>query len=167
MTNADDEVTDALLAMSRVLVGVAARSLSGIAEDVTLSQFRALVLLASRGPQRVVDLAQELGVTSSTATRMSDRLVRKGLAGRHERADDRRASWITLSPDGGRLVAVVMRARRAAIGDLVAQLPSPQPPGLAATLNAIAAAGGELTGTQWRVRMGAADEPVSQNYVQQ
>ena len=51
-------------------------------EEVTLPQYRALVVLASRGPQRIVDLAGFLDVTASTATRMCDRLVRKGLVRR-------------------------------------------------------------------------------------
>ena len=37
---------------SRALVGVAARSLAGVGEEVTLPQYRMLVLLCSRGPQR-------------------------------------------------------------------------------------------------------------------
>jgi DNA-binding MarR family transcriptional regulator len=103
------EVTDALLALSRVLVGIAARTLASLDEDVTLPQFRVLILLASRGPQRAVDLAGELGVTASTATRMCDRLVRKGFAARHVRPDDRRAAWIGLTSAGRDLVGQVMR----------------------------------------------------------
>ncbi|GFJ91788.1 hypothetical protein Prum_054300 [Phytohabitans rumicis] len=71
-------VIDGLLGVSRVLVGLTARSLGELDADVTLVQTRALVLLASRGPQRTVDLAVELNVAPSTVTRMCDRLVRKG-----------------------------------------------------------------------------------------
>jgi len=46
-----ETVVDAVLSASRVLVAVAARSLSGVAEDVTLTQYRSLVVLASRGPR--------------------------------------------------------------------------------------------------------------------
>src|ERR1700755_3132100 len=75
----NDEVVDAVLAASRPLVAVAARSLATVAEDVTLAQYRVLIELAARGPQRVADLATALGVDRSTATRMCDRLLRKRL----------------------------------------------------------------------------------------
>src|SRR3954452_10273924 len=87
---ARDELVDALLSASRAMVALAARSLAGLDADVTLPQFRALVVLAARGPQRAVDIATELGVNPSTGTRMCDRLVRKGLVRRTRTAGDRR-----------------------------------------------------------------------------
>ena len=50
-------VVEAVLGASRVLVAVAARSLADVAEEVTVQQYRALVVLASQGPQRVLSLA--------------------------------------------------------------------------------------------------------------
>ncbi|HTW11869.1 MAG TPA: MarR family transcriptional regulator, partial [Solirubrobacteraceae bacterium] len=72
----DDMVVDAVLTASRTLVAVAEQSLGAAAEETTLAQYRALVVLASRGSQRLVDLARALGVTPPTAGRMCDRLVR-------------------------------------------------------------------------------------------
>ena len=46
-----DALVDAVLGASRVLVAVAARSLADAGEDVTLTQYRSLIVLASRGPQ--------------------------------------------------------------------------------------------------------------------
>jgi hypothetical protein len=43
--------------------------------EPTIVQYRTLVVLASRGPQRMVGLAATLEVVSSTARRMCDRLV--------------------------------------------------------------------------------------------
>src|SRR5579875_2119893 len=82
--------TDELLTASRALVAVAARSLALVEDQVTLPQYRALVILASREELRPVDLAGVLGVSPSTATRMCDRLVRKGLVDRLHRDTDRR-----------------------------------------------------------------------------
>lgn len=146
---AEAEVVDALLATSRVFVGLAARSLSGIGEDVTLAQFRTLVVLVSRGPQRVIDLAQELAVTSSTATRMCNRLVGKGLVARRERVDDRRASWVTLTAAGRDLIGEVMRHRRTAIAALVSDLSLTRPVAFAAVLHALVEAAGEVPDAQW------------------
>jgi DNA-binding MarR family transcriptional regulator len=148
----EDEVVGALLALSRVFVGMAARSLASLDDDVTLPQFRTLVVLVSHGPQRIVDLAQELAVTSSTATRMCNRLVRKGLVAREERPEDRRAAWITLTPRGRELVGEAMHHRREAIATLVADLFLTRPLALAAALNALVEAAGELPEAQWRQR---------------
>jgi DNA-binding MarR family transcriptional regulator len=90
-------VVDGLLATTRVLVGLTARSLARLDVNITLPQYRTLIVLAGSGPQRVVDLTAERGVRPSTATRMCDRLVRKHLVSRHERPDDRRTAWVELT----------------------------------------------------------------------
>ncbi|HEY2215680.1 MAG TPA: hypothetical protein VGH31_11530, partial [Acidimicrobiales bacterium] len=53
-----DSMVDAVLSASRVLVAIAARSLADAGEEVTLTQYRSLVVLASRGPQGVAELAE-------------------------------------------------------------------------------------------------------------
>src|SRR5664279_4938853 len=85
----DDAVAVTLVA-SRALVGVAARSLSALEPDVTLPQYRALVLLRSRGDQNVSALADALGVHPSTATRLCDRLLKKGFIDRATSSGSRR-----------------------------------------------------------------------------
>src|SRR5579875_3126 len=88
----DADAVDAVLTASRSLVAVATRSLGAAAEETTIAQYRALVVLASRGPQRMVDLAGALDVAPSTAGRMCDRLVRKRLIRRHRARAGRRAA---------------------------------------------------------------------------
>ena len=73
-----DSMVDAVLSASRVLVAIAARSLADAGEDVTLTQYRSLVILASRGPQSVAALAEAVSVTPPTASRLCERLVKKG-----------------------------------------------------------------------------------------
>jgi DNA-binding MarR family transcriptional regulator len=116
---------------------------------VTLPQFRTLVVLISRGPQRVVDLAQELTVTSSTAVRMCQRLVRKGLAAREERPEDRRAAWITLTAAGRDLVGEVMRRRRATLATMIEELTLTRPLAFAGVLNALVESAGEVSDARW------------------
>ena len=110
---AGDAVVDAVLTASRTLVAVAERSLGAAAEETTLAQYRALVVLASRGPQRMVDLARALEVTPSTAGRMCDRLLRKGLIRRYRARADRREVQVSITAAGR---AVVDRGDRAAAG---------------------------------------------------
>jgi DNA-binding MarR family transcriptional regulator len=139
-----DELVDTVLAASRALVAVAARSLAAAGDEVTLPQYRALVVLAARGPQGTAELAAELAVNPSTVTRMYDRLVRKGLVRRHRQAGDRRSVRITLTAQGRDLVAEVTRRRRAELARLLAALPPGQHEPVIAAFRAFAAAGGEL-----------------------
>jgi DNA-binding MarR family transcriptional regulator len=144
-----DDVVDALLAASRALVAIAARSLAGQPTEVTLPQFRALVVLVSRGPQRVVDISTELGVDPSAGTRLCDRLVRKGLVRRQRSASDRRVVRVTLTPPGRALVAEVTERRREELSRIVEAMPGSWPPGVASALHAFAEATGELPEEQW------------------
>ena len=102
---------EALLRASRVLVGVAARSLAGI-DDVTLPQFRALVICSGRPVVTVSDLAEALDVHSTTATRLCDRLVEKDLIRRGHGVDDRRVTVLELTSSGRTLVDQVTARRR-------------------------------------------------------
>lgn len=77
-----DDVTRAVLTASRLLVAVSARSLAAMEDNVTVPQFRMLVVLATRGATKLVVLADQLGVSPSTAMRMVDRLITAGLADR-------------------------------------------------------------------------------------
>jgi DNA-binding MarR family transcriptional regulator len=122
MADARDEMVDVLLATSRAIVGIAVRSLSAAGADVTLPQFRTLVVLASQGPQRIVDIAAELGVNPSTGTRMCERLVRKGLIHRRRIGADRREVQLTLTEAGQRVVAGVTEHRRAELAKVVAAM---------------------------------------------
>jgi DNA-binding MarR family transcriptional regulator len=136
------ELVDAVMTASRVLVGVAARSLAAVG-DVSLPQYRVLVLLAGRGPQRAIDLAGALGVNPSSATRLIDRLVRSGLVRRQRSPADRRSYRVALSPKGRDLVAEVTQRRREEFERLLSGLPAGQHQSVIAALHAIAEAAGE------------------------
>jgi DNA-binding MarR family transcriptional regulator len=140
---------EALLSATRAMVALAARSLAGLDADVTLPQYRALVVLASRGPQQVVNISNELGVTSSTGTRMCDRLVRKGLVRRYRTPTDRRAVRLTLTPAGRTLIQEVTVRRRAALAALIADMPNSWHKPVTAAMRSIAEAVGELPDHEW------------------
>jgi DNA-binding MarR family transcriptional regulator len=126
-SNALDAVTDAVLVCSRALLAVASRSIASVDDAVTLPQFRALVVLdrSARG-SRVGELASELRIQPSTATRLCDRLVRKGLATRNVDPQNRREVTMVLSTSGRRLVREVTRRRRAEIAAIMAKVPVDQ-----------------------------------------
>src|SRR6476469_4363701 len=129
-----DGLTDAVLYASRALVAIAARSLSAAPSDVTLPQYRALVVLASRGPQRTSDLAVELEVAPSSITRLCDRLVRKRLVTRRIDPEDRRQVTINITGKGLDLIAAVTSVRRREIARVVNVIPPRRRAALIASL---------------------------------
>ncbi len=145
----DEAAVDAVLTASRTLVAVATQSLGAAAEESTLAQYRTLVVLASRGPQRMTDLAAALGVTSSTAGRMCDRLLRKRLIRRHRDRSDRRAVQVSVTEAGRVVVDQATGRRRALIGEILVRLPAGQQADIAAALTVFAAAAGEVPDSQW------------------
>ncbi|HWG72437.1 MAG TPA: MarR family transcriptional regulator [Acidimicrobiales bacterium] len=145
----DSELTDVVLTASRVLVAVAARSLAEHESEVSLQQYRALVVLASRGSLRPVDLAEALGVDPSTATRLCDRLVDKRLISRRRQAGDRREVRLDLSGRGRNLVGEVTERRRLEIGRILAGVPGPEREALVGAFRAFGRAAGEVPDDEW------------------
>ena len=142
-------VVDAVLTASRTLVAVSTQSLGAAAEHTTIAQYRMLVVLASRGPQRMVDLAAALDVAPSTAGRMTDRLVRKQLARRHRARADRRSVVVSVTAPGRQVVDEATARRRVLIEDILARLSAEQQREIASAFEAFAAAAGEVPEHLW------------------
>jgi DNA-binding MarR family transcriptional regulator len=88
---------DALARAVRRARGAQTRS-TGLA--LTLSQYALLEALATRETARVAELADEAGVTASTATRILDALERRGVVRRERAQHDRRAVAVSLTGPG-------------------------------------------------------------------
>ncbi len=140
----EEDLTDTVMVAGGALVMMALRTLAETTEDITLTQYRAMVGVASRGPCRMADLARILGVTPSTATRMCDRLVRKGLAKRSRDSPDRRQVTLSLTDDGEHLVREVVEHRRREIGQMLLGIPLATREHLPASLAALSDAIGEV-----------------------
>lgn len=139
-----DALTDAVLLSSRALVAVASRSIAAVDDDVTLPQFRALVVLdRDDGGVNVGALANELRIQPSTATRLCDRLVRKGLARRRVNPGNRRQVAMSLTGSGRELVREVTRRRRKEIAAIMARVPAGQRIAIIEALTAFREAAGE------------------------
>ena len=137
-----ERVTDALLAASTALVAVAARSIAEVGGEVTLPQFRALVVLSQRDVS-MAHLAQELDCSPSAATRLCDRLVRKQLVTRETAAESRREVRITITQAGRQLVDEVLRRRRAEIHRIVDAVPPRKRAAMVDALHAFSSAATE------------------------
>jgi DNA-binding MarR family transcriptional regulator len=132
-----------------VLVAVAARSLADLDEEVTLTQYRMLVVLAEHGPVGIASLAEWLGVTPPTASRLCERLVRKGLARRRTDRNDRRQVRVALSESGRHLVDVVTERRRTEIAAILQSVPEDARRSMVAGLQLLSHAGGEVPEQDW------------------
>jgi DNA-binding MarR family transcriptional regulator len=80
---------------------LAARALerAAAARDLTLAQFRVLVLVAA-GDERSSLLAERLAVAKPTITAVVDGLVERGFVAREAVAGDRRSIRVALTPAG-------------------------------------------------------------------
>jgi DNA-binding MarR family transcriptional regulator len=136
-----DHDVEAFLRASRALVAVAVRSLADV--DVTLPQYRVLVVLSSASDLTGRQLADRLGVHPSTVTRMIDRLARKRLVRRVPGVADRRETALTLTAGGRRLVATVSGRRRREIAAVLTRMTAADRDAATAALLAFSEAAGE------------------------
>ncbi|MCX7912094.1 MAG: MarR family transcriptional regulator [Dehalococcoidales bacterium] len=80
--------------------------------DLSMTQLKIAFILFIKGPQRMSDLAGELGVTLATATGLVDRLVERGIIAREGSPDDRRVVLCRLSPEGEKTVRRIWESAR-------------------------------------------------------
>ncbi|HET9613464.1 MAG TPA: MarR family transcriptional regulator [Candidatus Limnocylindrales bacterium] len=105
-------------------IGLTSRALStSPARDLTVGQWRMLTVLdqADRG-SRLTELAEAIGMSLPSASRMVSRLATRGLVSSRPDVDDRRAVRIELTREGRDMVEGVLRRRRTsvdgALGDI-------------------------------------------------
>lgn len=143
-------VVETILRANRAMSLMAEMSLHQVTDDVTIPQYRTLVLLAAGGPSRLAPLAHSMGVNSSTATRMCDRLVRKGLITRERDEGDRREIVLDLTDLGRDLVRRVTARRKEMVEDLLQDIPPPERPGLVRSLGLLTKLVNQLSAENWR-----------------
>ena len=134
---------DAVLKACRVLVAISAQSIAVAEEYVDLTQFRALVVIASYRVASLGQLAAAAGLSLSTASRLCDRLVAAGLLHRADDPANRRQLALTLTDAGKRVVGQVMESRRQAVEPILHKLPKQRRAALVAALEEFVAASGE------------------------
>jgi DNA-binding MarR family transcriptional regulator len=138
-----------VLTATRTLVGIAARSLVELGDEVTLAQFRVLVLLDSRGAQTMTELAAALDVNPSSVTRVCDVLVEKRLIRRRQAEGNRRTVEADLAASGRRLLEQVMNRRRRLIDEALSRMAPQAQRRLARGLAEFADAAGEVWDHAW------------------
>jgi len=117
------DLAHAVLDAGRALLALAIRSVSSGTAPVTVVQHRVLVLLDGRGGLSVNDIASELGVDQSNASRHCSSLQRLGLVTRTPAAHDGRSVEVALTAAGRRQVESVRAARLVEISRILDGLP--------------------------------------------
>lgn len=137
---AQDEL-EAVQAACRVLVAISAQSIAAVDGVLDLTQFRVLVILASRTSMTLGELADAARLHLSTASRMCDRMVAAGLIDRTDDPTNRRQLRLTLTGNGRLVVDDVWRQRRARLEPMLATMPAPRRRQLVTLLREFAARG--------------------------
>lgn len=119
-------------------------------DDVTLPQYRALVILASHGPSTCGRLAERLGVHPSTVTRLVDRLESKELVKRSN-SSDRREVVVTISAAAISILSSVTASRRRQLLEVMAHLSPSERRAVSAAFVTFAEAAGELPDDEWSI----------------
>lgn len=142
----DDHVlsaADATLTTSRALLGIVARSVAAALEEVTLPQFRILVIVTGSGAMRIGALAARMNAVPSTFSRTIDRMVTDGWVHRAVSPENRREVMIDVTSKGSDLVNRATELRRREIADVLASMPVSDRNAVAAALSKFSAAAGE------------------------
>lgn len=119
----DDRLLDALDRIARAGVGITTRAIAegGAAADLTLPQWRALVVVAEAGMSgiRVGDLGRRLRLAAPGASRLVRRLEVRGLVVLTRDAPDRRAAIVRTTDPGRALWTAVILRRRELIAEAI------------------------------------------------
>lgn len=110
------------------------------AGELTLPQWRALVVIGRGEAARVGEIATAVGMTLPSASRLVRRLEGRGLVTTERDAADRRATLVRMTAKGSQVREDVVNRRRAMMEAALAAHTSNLPPGLVAGLAAIAGA---------------------------
>ena len=134
---------EVLQAATRVLAGVALRSLDILDSAVTLPQFRLLAVLAGPEPVPSGQAAKTLGLDPSTVTRLADRMVSAGHVTRGTSPQHRGVVTLELTASGRDLVATADAWRRHELARIMARLAAPEQAAVTGALELLVAAAGE------------------------
>jgi DNA-binding MarR family transcriptional regulator len=114
---------DVLLALARMVMDASVRA-SEDGGGVSPVQLRALTALRQKGEANLAQLAEDIGITVSTASRLVDRLVGAEWVHRAQSEADRREISLTLTDHGRRLLRRFDRRRVVLLKECLERVPA-------------------------------------------
>jgi DNA-binding MarR family transcriptional regulator len=138
----NDRLVTALEGLVVGAVGLTTAALDSFAPDMDLplQQWRALVVIARGDGIRTGELAVRLGLTPPSASRLVQRLERRGLVSTERDESDRRATVVRATAAGTQLWSTLVDHRRQLIARVLAELPRPLPAAIVGDIEALQAA---------------------------
>ncbi len=94
--------------------------------NLGFTQLAAMYALADSGTMTIADLADTLGRSPSTVSRLVDSLVQRQLVERRQDLEDRRQRTVVLTDRGKALLGLIDRARADQFLSIVRPLPAPE-----------------------------------------
>ena len=118
--------------LERLVVGAVGITTVALAEctpaaDLTLPQWRALLVVARGDGVRIGEVGSRVGMGLPSASRVVRRLERRGLVTTARDESDRRGTLVRATPAGLHAWEQLVQYRRRMISDLVDALPEPLP----------------------------------------
>lgn len=115
--------SDMIVPLEQIAIGavaITARALAMAAGELTLLQWRVLVIAGDAPTGAYVgEIGRRIGISPPSATRVIQRMERQGLVELDRDDTDRRHVRVRLSADGRRIRDAVMRERRSRIAALL------------------------------------------------
>lgn len=135
----DVRLVDALERLVFEAVGLTATALAEFAPatDLTLPQWRALVIVTRADGIRIGEVGGRMGMALPSASRLIRRLERRGLVATARDVRDRRATIARPTAAGIELSAGLAAHRRRMIGEILDHLAAPLQPELATDLELV------------------------------
>jgi DNA-binding MarR family transcriptional regulator len=130
---------DVLLALARMSMDASVRASEDVG-GVSPVQLRALTALRQKGEVNLAQLAEDIGITVSTASRLVDRLVGADWVHRTSSASNRRELSLTLTDTGKRLLRRYDRRRVTLLKEYLERVPAERRPAVLAALTELASA---------------------------
>ena len=138
MKKTSSEAVHVWLVMMKATQALGNYAAAGIREaGLGDSDFRVLEVLLHKGPLPVNTIGPKVNLTPGSISVAIDRLYRKGLVTRTERADDRRVRIVDLTPSGRKLIVPAFKKHAAAMEEVFFPLNSTELQGLEAALKRV------------------------------
>ncbi len=115
-----ETVVDGYDRMMHRLIGSHASEFTEV--GITMAQAKVLYVVMAAGRLRMSELAARLGIGSSSATELADRLVEIDLLERHSDPDDRRQVVVTTTPEAEALLERFRELNLRQLRDLLSRL---------------------------------------------
>jgi len=136
----DDDLALKLGALILRCMGPAGGGVLRVIDESGLSFAQMKVLVELQTPDEahtVTSLAEQIGISTASASRAADEMVRKKLATRVEDPDDRRVKRLALTAKGQRLADRIISARLASLEEFTRSLEAEERKKLESALDAL------------------------------